>query len=79
VFEWDYISRKKDGIDFVNLDSYSHLLNSYDTVINCIADTNTYDPRRENHWDVNFKGVVNLVDFCRERDKKLIHISTDYL
>ena len=32
---WDYISRKKDGIDIRDLDSYKSYLDGYDEIINC--------------------------------------------
>lgn len=77
--QWDSISRKKDGIDFSNLDSYSSRLEKYDTVVNCIANTNTYSKDKNSHWRVNYEGVASLVDFCNNKGKKIIHISTDYL
>jgi dTDP-4-dehydrorhamnose reductase len=76
---WDFISRKKNGLDFCNLSSYKNLLKNYDTILNCIANTNTYSPNKEEHWDVNYKGVVDLVDFCNKENIKLVHISTDYV
>ena len=76
---WDYISRKKDGIDFVDINSYVSILSEYDEIVNCIAYCNTYDSDRENHWNVNYKGVVDLVDYISQTDKKLIHYSTDYI
>jgi len=76
---WDYISRKKDGIDFSNIDSYKDHLFGYDEIINCIACTNTYDENKEENWNTNYKGVANLVDLCNILGKKIIHISTDYL
>ena len=85
---WDYISRKEDDIDFLDINSYKFHINQYDEIINCIADCNTYDENRENHWNVNYKGVVDLVDYIEYQNtvrgygsvnKKLIHISTDYI
>jgi dTDP-4-dehydrorhamnose reductase len=76
---WDFISRKKDGIDFSDITSYSSKLEGYDVIVNCIANTNTYSKDKDLHWKVNYEGVSNLVDFCNETNKKLIHISTDYL
>ena len=32
---WDYISRKKDGIDFTDIDSYKNYILDYYEVINC--------------------------------------------
>ena len=76
---WDYISRKKDGIDFCNLSSYENTLKNYDTILNCIANTDTYSTNKEEHWGINYKGVADLVDFCNLWDIKLVHISTDYV
>lgn len=79
ITSWDYISRKKDGIDFTDISSYSEYLNGYDEIINCIAYCNTYDENRNTHWNTNYKGVVDLVDYVKHKNIKLIHISTDYV
>lgn len=76
---WDIISRKENGFDFKDLCSYENLLKDYDVIVNCIANTNTYSPNKEEHWGVNYKGVVDLVDFCNKWGTKLVHISTDYV
>jgi len=85
---WEYVSRKKDNFDIVDTTCFEkHLtvkdrgkiVKKYDTVINCIANTDTYSDKKELHWDVNFKAVTELVDFCNIWDIKLVHISTDYL
>jgi dTDP-4-dehydrorhamnose reductase len=76
---WDYISRKKDGIDFRNIDSYKDHLFGYDEIINCIACTNTYDENKEESWNTNYKGVVDLADYLIGKDVKLVHFSTDYV
>ena len=51
----------------------------YDTIINCVAYTNTYDFNKKKHWDVNYKAVVELMDYCNNHGKKLVHVSTDYV
>lgn len=76
---WDYISREKNNLNFSNIDSYKNYLINYDEIINCIAHTDTYSNNKELHWNVNYKGVVELVDYCVKNNKKLIHISTDYI
>lgn len=76
---WEYISRKKDGIDFTISDTYINYIKNYDIIINCIANTNTKDNTKTAHWDINYVGVIKLVDICNFFNKKLIHISTDYL
>lgn len=86
---WDIISRKKDGFDITNAESFENyfieifdgiaLVNKYDTIINCIANTDTYSDDKQDHWNVNYKGVADLVDFCNHYNIKLIHISSDYV
>lgn len=74
---WDYISRKKDGFDARN-PNFSHL-NVYDTIVNCIGFTDTYSHLREPNWNINYRFVSELTDYCNEQEKKLVHISTDYV
>ncbi len=85
---WDYVSRSKDNFDITKIKTFNKLLNikfnhtqtcSYDIILNCIANTDTYSNDKEKHWDVNYKGLSNLVDFCNKWNVKLIHISTDYV
>jgi len=76
---WDILSRSVNGLDLTDITTWAHLLLPYDTIINCIAYTNTYDINKEKHWDVNYKAVVELMDYCNNHNKKLIHISTDYV
>ena len=76
---WDFISRKKDNIEISNFDSWSHKMIQYDIIVNCIANTDTYSQLKDDHWDVNYKFVLNLINFCNGSNKKLVHISTDYI
>lgn len=76
---WDYISRKKDNIDFTKVESWSELLLPYDVIVNCIAHTKTYDLNKELHWNINYKAVSILTEYCNNHNKKLVHISTDYV
>ncbi|MFA5154035.1 MAG: sugar nucleotide-binding protein [Clostridia bacterium] len=76
---WDYISRKKDDINFLQPNTYSNYLTKYDVVINCIGYTNTSDNNRKKHWDINYIGVIKLVNECVKYHKKLVHISTNYV
>ena len=72
---WDFLSRKK-GFDINNLDVIG---NSYNVILNCIAHTDTYSNEREKHWNTNCVFLHNLIEFCNERNIKLVHISTDYI
>ena len=76
---WDYISRKKDGFDIYTSDYQYFNLHKYDTIVNCIAFTDTYSFDKEKHWNINYKSVVHLSNFCKTFNIKLVHISTDYI
>jgi dTDP-4-dehydrorhamnose reductase len=76
---WDYIERKKDKFDFTDISTYVTKIYKYDTIINCIANTDTYSIDKESHWNINFCGVIQLADYCNRTKRKLVHISTDYI
>ena len=85
---FNYISRKKDGFDIKDKSTY-HLMTKvefgaiqycpYKVIINTIAHTDTYSNNKKDHWNVNYKGVSDLVDFCNNWKIKLVHIVTDYI
>jgi dTDP-4-dehydrorhamnose reductase len=89
IMGWDIISRKQNSFDITQPELfYKYLIESYegvvfipkyDVIVNCIANTNTYSDDKTSHWDVNYKGVANLVDFCNIHNIKLVHISSDYV
>lgn len=74
---WDLISRKKNGFDITNPNTFN--FKSYKTIINCVAYTNTYSDDKNTNWNTNYKGVSYLVDYCNENNIKLVHISSDYV
>lgn len=76
---WDFISRRKDGIDISNINTFKSKLNEYDIILNCIAHTDTYSNDRQKHWDINYRFVHSLLLYCNENKKKLVHISTHYI
>jgi dTDP-4-dehydrorhamnose reductase len=76
---WDVISRKKNNIDVLNFNEWNYQLFNYDTILNCIANTDTYSDNQKLHWDINYKFVYELINYCNDNNKKLVHISTDYL
>lgn len=73
---WDYLSRKKDNFD---IRSSSFDFENYDVIINCIANTDTYSNDKQSHWDINYVSVIRLANYCTEHNKKLVHISSDYV
>lgn len=77
----EYISRKKDNFDVENIElsKYHHLLKDFDVIVNCIAYTNTYSLEHYLNFEINCRFVDKLIDYCNENNKKLVHISTDYI
>ena len=76
---WDCISRSTHDFDFRDITTLYQYIKDYDIIINCVAHTDTYSNERELHWAINYKAVSRLADWCNENDKKLVHISTDYV
>ena len=76
---WDYISRSKDNFDVKNFKYFKSELSNYDIILNCIAFTKTYSEDKKSSWLINYKFVDELVEYCNKTNKKLIHISTDYI
>lgn len=88
ITDWDVISRKGHSFDLTDTSTFDLLLDTFDgmlqqpkysTIINCIANTDTYSTDRHRHWEVNYKGVAELVEFCNKWKIKLVHISSDYV
>jgi len=78
---WEFISREKNNYNLITdkpFGIFKHLVN-YDTIINCIAFTETYSEDKNSNWILNCQLVDKLVDFCNFNQKKLVHISTDYI
>ena len=86
---YELISRKNHGFDITKPKTFETLLletfdgvaqtRKYDIIVNCIAYTDVYSGYAQQHWDTNYKGVADLVDFCNKWKIKLVHISTDYV
>jgi len=77
ITKWDFLSRKSHNFNINNFESY--IDPSYDVIINCIANTDTYSKERHTHWSVNVQFVDKLIDYCNSKNIKLVHISTDYV
>ena len=76
---WDYLSRAEHEITIDNFDEWKGRMDEYDVVVNCIANTDTYSDNKEKHWKANYELVTFLAEYCDDNNKKLVHISTDYL
>lgn len=75
---WNYISRKKDGLDINKIEAFLFKHNP-DIIVNCIANTDTYSKDKKSHWNINYSFVSKLINYCNEKSIKLVHISTDYV
>ena len=64
----------KDNLDLSDSDYYQLGIN-IDEVINCAAKVDHFG-KYEDFYNVNVKGVKNLIDFCKLYNKKLYQIST---
>ena len=76
---WDYLCRAEHEITIDNFDEWKNKMDNYDVVVNCIANTDTYSDDKEKHWKANYELVTYLAEYCDDNNKKLVHISTDYL
>jgi|TARA_R100000479_G_C6382844_1_gene201836 hypothetical protein len=74
---WESMSRKKTGFD-INSTSLE-VLNDYDIVINCIANTDCYSLSKIKHLEINYNFPKRLSDYCVNRGIKLVHISTEFV
>ena len=63
--------------DITNHEDFEKLLSyEIDTVINCAANVKHFSQGTE-ILDINYYGVLNVLDFVKAKDAKLIQISTD--
>lgn len=76
---WPYISRSKDGIDFTTGNWKQYVPIGTTELVNLIANTNTYTDDWDSMFNVNYRAVIHLVDFCNKNKIKLVHYSTDYV
>lgn len=77
---WAYISRSKDGLDINRPETLRELVpRQTSTIINLIANTDTYSTDIKGMFDTNYRAVKGLVEFCNQRQIKLVHYSTDYV
>ena len=76
---WDYVSRKKDGLDIKDYNSLIDTVLDYDIVVNCIAHTDSYSYDGGEHWVTNFGFPALLSDITNTEQIKLVHISTEFV
>jgi dTDP-4-dehydrorhamnose reductase len=76
---WDYISRKKDGLNISDYYSLINVVLNYDIVVNCIANTNSYSDDKKAHFETNYHLVEALCSITFPERVKLVHISTEFV
>ncbi len=77
-----YFASRKD-VDITQLKSLEKFYNkkAFDGIINCAAYTavDAAEKDSDKAYLINGKGVEQLVSFCKSRQLKLLHFSTDYV
>ena len=76
---WDVASRKLGNLDINNPEDLNKLIKKYNTVINCVAHTQSYSSDQFIHKEVNYKFAVSVSNLCNNNKVKLIHISTEFV
>ena len=77
---WTFVSRKENGFDINKPNQWrSSIPGGTTTIINLVANTDTYSNDVFAMFNTNYRGVVDLVDYCNVNKIKLVHFSTDYV
>lgn len=71
------LSRKKGNFQIRSFQKY--LFPNDKIIINCIANTDTYSDNEESMRQVNFLFPIALSEYCKVKNIKLVHISTEYV
>lgn len=79
ITEWPVESRKRTNLDIEHLERLSDIVYENDIIVNCIAFTDSYGGSREEHWRVNKIFPSTLSNLCLVNNKKLVHISTEFV
>ena len=78
--DWDLISRKLNNLpDLNNTSEFNNIMQQYDIVVNCIANTDSYSKDKKLHWDTNYKFIKVLSEVCNKNKIKLVQISTEFV
>jgi nucleoside-diphosphate-sugar epimerase len=76
---WDCASRKLTGLDITKYFDLERLILKYDTVVNCIANTNSYSYDKKAHFEVNYNFIEAICSITFSERIKLVHISTEFV
>ena len=82
-YSYDFLFTSKDDLDISNEENLKNFieLNKIDIIINCAAYTSVDKAESDeaNADKINNKSVKSLASIAKEKNIKLIHISTDYI
>ena len=71
---WSFISRKENGFDINKPNQWKSIIpNGTSTIINLVANTNTYSTDVLSMFTTNYRGVVDLVEYCNYIQKSNIY------
>jgi len=77
---WPFISRKENGFDINKKNTWrSSMPEGTTTIVNLIANTDTYSNDILGMFNTNYRAIVDLVSYCNKKNIKLVHFSTDYV
>ncbi|MGB2696493.1 MAG: dTDP-4-dehydrorhamnose reductase [Candidatus Zixiibacteriota bacterium] len=78
-----YPNIEYESLDILNKEKLKTIISSIkpELIVNTAAytDVEGCEVNKEKAWEINVKGVENLIEFCQKEKIKLIHISTDYV
>lgn len=60
----------------------SEVVRTHDVIVNCAANINVdkiENEQKDDSFNVNYLAVKNLAVYCKHYNKRLVHISTDYI
>lgn len=76
---WPMSSRNLSNLNINDYEGLLDITHPYETIVNCIANTDSYSDDYFAHWDVNYRFAADLSDLCNNEGKKLVHISTEFV
>lgn len=79
ITEWPVESRKRTNLDIEDIERLAAIVYENDIIVNCIAYTDSYNGTKEEHWRVNYDFPSCLSNLCLVAEKKLVHISTEFV
>lgn len=75
------LALSKSDCDITSRDQVKNVIEEHDVVINCAAYTAVDDAENnaELAFEINANGPMNLASVCKEKNAKLVQLSTDYV